>query len=93
VLVDPKGKDYSKYKGAALLTPNRREAAEACNLDDSSDVVDQAGTQLMNELDLDALLVTERRSRDDAFPKIAVTDKDAMPKLERSTMLQEQATP
>ena len=59
VLVDPKGKDYSKYKGAALLTPNRREAAEACNLDDSSEVVDRAGTQLMNDLDLDALLVTE----------------------------------
>jgi len=59
VLVDPKGKDYSKYRGAALLTPNRREAAEACNLDDSSEVVDRAGTQLMNDLDLDALLVTE----------------------------------
>jgi len=59
VLVDPKGKDYSKYKGAALLTPNRREAAEACNLDDSNDVVDRAGTQLMKDLGLEALLVTE----------------------------------
>ena len=59
VLVDPKGKDYSKYKGAALLTPNRREAAEACNFDDHGDVVDRAGAKLMDELNLDALLVTE----------------------------------
>ncbi|WP_096018697.1 D-glycero-beta-D-manno-heptose-7-phosphate kinase [Campylobacter lanienae] len=29
VLVDPKGKDYNKYKGATLLTPNKKEASEA----------------------------------------------------------------
>ena len=59
VLVDPKGKDYSKYKGAALLTPNRREAAEACNFYDNGDVVDRAGAKLMADLGLEALLVTE----------------------------------
>lgn len=32
VLVDPKGKDYSKYKGAFLLTPNKKEAQEATNI-------------------------------------------------------------
>ena len=31
VLVDPKGHDYSKYKGATALTPNKKETAEACN--------------------------------------------------------------
>jgi D-beta-D-heptose 7-phosphate kinase/D-beta-D-heptose 1-phosphate adenosyltransferase len=59
VLVDPKGKDYSKYKGAALLTPNRREAAEACNFEDQGDVVNRAGAKLMSDLGLEALLVTE----------------------------------
>jgi D-beta-D-heptose 7-phosphate kinase/D-beta-D-heptose 1-phosphate adenosyltransferase len=59
VLVDPKGKDYSKYKGAALLTPNRREAAEACNFEDKGDVVNRAGAKLMSDLGLEALLVTE----------------------------------
>lgn len=29
VLVDPKGTDYSRYRGATLLTPNRKEAEEA----------------------------------------------------------------
>ena len=59
VLVDPKGKNYGKYRGAAVLTPNRREAAEACNLDDNGNVVDEAGTRLMSELDLNALLITQ----------------------------------
>src|SRR5690606_33473396 len=33
VLVDPKGRDYSKYLGATALTPNKRETAEAGNVD------------------------------------------------------------
>ena len=32
ILVDPKGKDFSKYKGAYLLTPNKKEASEATNI-------------------------------------------------------------
>jgi len=32
VLVDPKGSDYSKYKGAYLLTPNKKEAQEATHI-------------------------------------------------------------
>jgi D-beta-D-heptose 7-phosphate kinase/D-beta-D-heptose 1-phosphate adenosyltransferase len=33
VLVDPKGKDYSKYKGAYFLTPNKKEAQEATSIE------------------------------------------------------------
>ena len=33
VLVDPKGDDYSKYFGAYLLTPNKKEAQEATKID------------------------------------------------------------
>jgi D-beta-D-heptose 7-phosphate kinase / D-beta-D-heptose 1-phosphate adenosyltransferase len=32
LLVDPKGLDYSKYKDAYLLTPNKKEASEATNI-------------------------------------------------------------
>lgn len=32
ILVDPKGKDYSKYFGATLLTPNKKEASQACDI-------------------------------------------------------------
>jgi len=33
VLVDPKGTDYSKYKDATLLTPNKKEASLASNIE------------------------------------------------------------
>lgn len=58
-LVDPKGKDYSKYREATLLTPNKKEAAEACKLEeDGEETVALAGRRLIAELDLEALLIT-----------------------------------
>lgn len=58
ILVDPKGQDYSKYKGATALTPNKKEIAEACKTTiDSPDLIDQS-TLLKNTLDLDFLAVT-----------------------------------
>ena len=60
ILVDPKGKDFAKYKGASVLTPNRREAAEAAHLDESgSDLVKKAGRKLLEDLTLEALLITQ----------------------------------
>ena len=58
VLVDPKGRDYSKYKGATALTPNKKETAEACNVTvDDADLITQA-TKLKKQLALDFLAVT-----------------------------------
>ncbi len=60
ILVDPKGKNYSKYAGATLLTPNKKEAAEACNLDENqSELVEIAGRKLITELNLTSLLITQ----------------------------------
>ena len=60
VLVDPKGKKYGKYRKATLLTPNRREAAEACNLhENEAGLVEHAGEHLLNELNVDAVLITQ----------------------------------
>jgi len=33
VLIDPKGDDFSKYKGATLITPNKKEASIALGLE------------------------------------------------------------
>jgi D-beta-D-heptose 7-phosphate kinase/D-beta-D-heptose 1-phosphate adenosyltransferase len=58
VLVDPKGTDFSRYRGATLLTPNLHEfetVVGACR--DERDLV-QKGLQLMLDLDLQALLIT-----------------------------------
>ncbi len=58
ILVDPKGDDYSKYRGATVLTPNRSEFREvAGRWKDEADLARRA-EQLRGELDLEALLVT-----------------------------------
>jgi len=59
VLVDPKGLDYSKYSGAYLLTPNKKEAQEASGIeinDDNSLV--KALLHLKKVADLDISLIT-----------------------------------
>jgi len=58
VLVDPKGSDYSKYRGATLLTPNRSEFREvAGRWKDEADLARRA-QQLRAQLDLEGLIVT-----------------------------------
>jgi D-beta-D-heptose 7-phosphate kinase/D-beta-D-heptose 1-phosphate adenosyltransferase len=59
ILIDPKGEDYSKYKGAYLLTPNQKEASEATkiNIKDNASLV-QAITKLKNDYDLEASIIT-----------------------------------
>ena len=60
IIVDPKGKDYDKYHGATVLTPNRKEAAEACKIEENSaNAVDESGARLLQELDVDAVLITQ----------------------------------
>ena len=59
VLIDPKGLDYSKYKSAYLLTPNKKEASEATQINIKDDAsLAQAITQLKAECDLNVSLIT-----------------------------------
>lgn len=59
VLVDPKGDDYSKYKGAFLLTPNKKEASLATNIDIKDEKsLFQAITKLKDECSLGVSLIT-----------------------------------
>ena len=59
VLADPKGLNYSKYQGAYLLTPNKKEAGEATNINiEDKASLTQAITQLKHECDLDVSLIT-----------------------------------
>ncbi|GAA5315034.1 MAG: bifunctional D-glycero-beta-D-manno-heptose-7-phosphate kinase/D-glycero-beta-D-manno-heptose 1-phosphate adenylyltransferase HldE [Candidatus Pelagadaptatus aseana] len=58
VLVDPKGTDFERYRGATLLTPNLHEfEAVVGRCEHESELVEK-GTELMLALDLSALLVT-----------------------------------
>lgn len=58
VLVDPKGTDFSRYRGATLLTPNLHEFEEVVGTCNSEAELVSRGERLMLELELDALLVT-----------------------------------
>ena len=58
VLVDPKGLDYSRYRGASLVTPNRSEMQQAVGPWRDEADLDARAQQLRTELALDALLVT-----------------------------------
>jgi D-glycero-beta-D-manno-heptose-7-phosphate kinase len=58
VLVDPKGDDYSRYRGASLITPNRQEFREVAGAwTDEPDLARRA-ERLRRSLGLEALLIT-----------------------------------
>ena len=58
VLVDPKGDDYSRYRGATLITPNRSEFREVAGSWKSESDLTRRANALMRKLKARALLVT-----------------------------------
>ena len=59
IVVDPKGTDYTKYKGVTCITPNEHEAAQATHSPLGDDrQTRQAGGKLMKELDLKRICIT-----------------------------------
>jgi len=67
VIVDPAAiEDYSKYRGATAITPNRSEAELATHLDtpieSTADHNAEIATTLLQSLDLDAVVLTLDKS-------------------------------
>jgi len=59
VLVDPKGGDFGRYRGATLITPNRAELALATGApDDNVDSLLTAAAALRAELGLEQVVLT-----------------------------------
>jgi len=59
VIVDPKGRDYGPYRGADVVTPNRKELAEATGLAvDSEAGIVAAAQVLLQRYGFGAVLVT-----------------------------------
>ena len=58
VLVDPKGDDYARYRGATLLTPNRSEFAQVVGRWRSEAEMMEKAHRLRESLDIRYLLVT-----------------------------------
>ena len=58
VIVDPKGDDFAKYRGATLLTPNLSEFENIVGPCAHDDELVAKGLQLIEQLELDSLLIT-----------------------------------
>ena len=58
VLVDPKGTSFEKYRGATLIKPNMLEFETIVGKVKNEDDLIEKAKNLLNELDLEALLVT-----------------------------------
>jgi len=73
VLVDPKGDDYARYRGASLLTPNLAELREVVGQwKDEKDLAVRAQS-LRENLRLDALLLTRGEDGMVLFRKTRIT--------------------
>jgi rfaE bifunctional protein kinase chain/domain len=73
VLVDPKGDDYSRYKGASIITPNLAELREVVGTwKDEKDLKSRAQS-LIGKLGLEALLLTRGEDGMTLFQKTKTT--------------------
>ena len=58
ILIDPKGADYSRYRQASVITPNRAEFAQVVGTWADEAELHHKAQALRTELELDALLLT-----------------------------------
>ena len=58
VIIDPKGTNFNKYRGATILTPNLSEFETIVGKCSSDEVLVKKANDLVKQLDLQALLIT-----------------------------------
>ena len=58
ILVDPKGSDFERYRGATVITPNRGELRQVIGQWASEDELTERAQALRRSLDIQALLLT-----------------------------------
>jgi len=58
VLVDPKGNDFEKYRGATLITPNQSEFESVAGVCSTDDELVARAREMVGDLGLMAILVT-----------------------------------
>ena len=80
ILVDPKGSDWSKYKGARIITPNKKELSEAAGqIISDGDIIDTA-RHLMSAYDIESILVTRSENGMDYIDDTYVHHQDSLVK-------------
>ena len=77
VLIDPKGNDYERYKGATVITPNRSELAEVVGEWKSEEELEAKAQGLREHLALEALLLTRSEEGMTLYSRDGVTSVPA----------------
>lgn len=77
VLVDPKGKEYSRYRGATVVTPNRSELGDVVGDWKDEDELTTKAQELRERLDLQALLLTRSEEGMTLYEKRGVRHEPA----------------
>lgn len=59
-IVDPKGKDWHKYKGASIITPNLKEMSDALgvSIQNEDNAIEKHGREIIKKFQIEHLLVT-----------------------------------
>ncbi len=73
ILVDPKGDDYAKYRGATVLTPNRSELRQVVGQWTSEEDLSKRAQDLRRSLNLEALLLTRSEEGMSLFTEAGVS--------------------
>jgi len=84
-LVDPKGMDFKRYRGATYITPNVREASLASGIEiRNKETLVQAGRALLEQTEAEALiitrgiegitLITQRKAQDFPVKPVEIVD-------------------
>ena len=58
VLIDPKARDFSRYRGATIITPNMAEFEQVAGQCDDEQALVESSAALLEQHDIEALLVT-----------------------------------
>jgi rfaE bifunctional protein kinase chain/domain len=69
ILVDPKGKDYTPYKGATLITPNKAELTQVIGAWSSEIELEKMAEALRAQLEIEHLLLTRSEEGMSLFSK------------------------
>jgi rfaE bifunctional protein kinase chain/domain len=78
ILVDPKGEDFSRYKGASILTPNRAELRHIVGSWKSEEELTAKAQLLRASLELEALLLTRSEEGMTLYTADGITHTPAM---------------
>lgn len=81
IVVDPKGKDYSKYVGATVCTPNTNELKVVTGItSEEESVITEAGFKLRQDISLKYLMLTRSEKGISIFDETKKTDYPAVAK-------------